>query len=353
MKTLTVIIASVVALSLIVSCAQRDRALLPTQDSDPQLLPARPAASDQGNQEVVMPDNPDGSYWYEMRSGLMEWHISMAVCQSRDLKGCEFPETYEEILSSGLLPMIYHNRYTGEPIKSTPEYSAGDIYYKADRESGMYYFYRYQGPQDQVYDPDATGGKDLPWEGSPRDTVTDGESIKTVADWGPEGMAGSVPAAKFREDWNMPASDDSRVAVFIVYYWVNDVMYRLGEIVDQVPSTLDEYVEMLGERNPVAWTNPYSGEPMHAVGWYDVPLYYGWEPLTDSIKGIDIADPAPPDGVIGNYSYMIAPSPVVEGENRSYAKFYFKEPDGSVAAYLAIGVGPQEFLKGGIDLGPS
>jgi len=321
----------------------------PGSATESQAPISRPVAGSQPEEGVWL-DNPGGSWWYEARGLFIEGAIVSAFNTNRDLKGCAFPATYDELLSYGLLPIIFHNRYTGEPIKSTREYSPGDIYYELNTQTGLYRFWRHQGPLDMCYNPDATGGKELPYAASPRDTVTDGKTIKVEMALGPEAVAGDVPAAYFRESYNIPPDDDARVDIYIVYRWVNDIMYRLGEFVDQVPASLDGYIEMLGERNPVAWTNPYTGEPMKAVGWYDVPLFFLWDPVSEVIPDIDSSAGPPPEGVAGNYSYMVAPSPVVEGEMRSYAKFYFKQPDGSIAAYLAIGVGPKEHQKGAISL---
>jgi len=297
-----------------------------------------------------MPWNPSGSRWYQARGDFIEYAIVSAVFTNRDLLGRRFPVNYDELLSSGLLPIVFENRYTAEPIKSTPEYSPGDIYYEADPASGLFRLYRHQGELDLDFDPEATEGKDLPWTGSPTDTVTDGKSIKTEIVLGPEAMAGSVPPSRFRIDFDIPTEDEARVRVLIVYRWVNDFMGRMGEFVDQVPLTLDDYIDFVGQPNPVAWTNPYSGEPMKQVDWYDVPLYFCWERAGKPVTGLSLGESEPPEDIAGDYAFTVAPSPVVEGEMRAYALFYFKQPDGTPGAYLAMGIGPQEFLKGTISL---
>jgi hypothetical protein len=94
---------------------------------------------------------------------------------------------------------------------------------------------------------------------------------------------------------------------------------------------------------------------MRQVEWFSVPLYYGVtnDPVVDPIPDItrDRAAPSPPpEDIAGNYAYKVAFSPVVDTELRAYTQFYFKQPDGSIAAYLAIGVGPQEKHAGALKL---
>jgi hypothetical protein len=148
--------------------------------------------------------------------------------------------------------------------------------------------------------------------------------------------------------FGIPADDEARTRVYLVYRAMNEIMCHAGDILASVPSSLDDYVALLGRRNPVTWTNPYTNEPMHEVPWAEVPCYYGANPADDPLPDINAPpqDEAASSEPAGNFSYALGLSPVVEGENRGYAQFYFYLPDGSLAAYLAVGKGPQEYAQG-------
>jgi len=302
----------------------------------------------------IMPNNASGSRFYEWQSENLQWVLGAAMFTNRDLVGCDFPLEYGGLLSSGLLPVIFHNRYTGEPIKSIEDYTPGDIYYDVDLSTSTIIFCRYQGTQDQVFAPEITEGEWLSYLGSPMDSITDGKTIRTETVLDPTAFNNNVPASDFREYFKFPQNDDARIKVFIVYNFTNDLMYQLGEFVDQVPGSVDDYISMIGEKNLISWTNPYTGEPMEQVEWYNVPLYFGNDPVVDPIPDITpdpngVSSPIPED-IIGNYAYTFGYSPVVENELRAYAQFYFRQPDGSIAAYIAIGVGPQEHREGALKL---
>ena len=347
----------IIILFLITSCAsQKQDAQLPLTDNpeanpDPGL---KVVTTEEDTSSGVMPNNPNGLRWYEWQSGYVHWIAGMAMFTNRNLMGCDFPMDYDELLSSGLLPVIFHNRYTGEPIKSTEEYAPGDIFYGVDLSTSTLTFSIHRGPLDEVFDPESTGGEWLPYRGSLRDSVTDGKTVKMEMVLDPTAFNNSVPASEFREYFRFPLDDDARVRISIVYQFINDLMYQLGGFVDQVPGSLDDYIAMVGEKNPVAWINPYTGEPMRQVEWFSVPLYYGVtnDPVYDPMPDItpDPTAPPPPEDIAGNYAYKVGSSPIADTEFRPYAQFYFKQPDGSIAAYLAIGVGPKNKHAGALKL---
>ncbi|MCX6645026.1 MAG: hypothetical protein NTY09_01505 [bacterium] len=352
MSKINCVAGLIIFLLLSISCATNAQSMqtpaAETPNSNTQGVAIDETRSASG---LVDPENPNGSWWFEWQSGYVEWIIGMAIYTNRDLMGAEFPANYDELLSSGLMPVIFHNRYTGQPIASTKDYSSGDIYYNVDFSTGLYSYSRYQGPSDQVYDPELTNGEWLPCSGNALDSVTDGKTIKTVAVMDAETLDNPTPASEFREYYNFPADDESRVKVYIVYRFVNDLVYSLGEFVESVPFSLDDYIKMVGEINPVAWANPYNGGQMRQVDWVTVPLCYEFAPIAESIPGITgdntekVYSQEFPD-LAGNYAFKLADSPVVDTEQRAYIQFYFKQPDGSIGAYLAIGVGPAEFHQG-------
>lgn len=298
------------------------------------------------------PWNPDGDRWYEVQMNYIEWSFVSATNTYRDLVGCPYPENYQEILEYGLVPINQNNRYTGNPMVSTDEYSPGDIFYEADPLTGMFYLYTYLGDKDETYDPSFTNGQFLPWSGP--DTVSDGKTVKTEKFIGTEIINGDALTADIREYFYFPLNDDARVRMYIISDSMNRVMYWLSQMFDFVPDSIDEYVGMLGTKNDVAWTNPYTGQPMKEVEWVDVPLYYGWEPVQEPISGLNNntgISPAQNSELAGNYSYKLENSPVIDGVMRSYAQFYFKLLDGSIAAYVAIGMCYEEWHDSGLKIG--
>ncbi|HDS30713.1 MAG TPA: hypothetical protein ENN67_06690 [Firmicutes bacterium] len=268
--------------------------------------------------------------------------LTFAWNSNRDLIGGPFPESYEELLSAGLLPIKFHNRFTGEPIKDVPEYSPGDLYFSADKVTGVLVYSYYMGEQDQIYNPSISEGKFVPFAGEARYAKTDGKTIAYTYDLSPDGMEDVGSNSYMRETSGMPADDDARASIFALYQVISKFMYKAAGNLDGLPATMDDFIAIVGEKNPVAWTNPYTGQPMREVESYDVPLYYNWERLHDPIEGFFEDQKNVPVSVVGNFSYELFPSPVVDGEMRAYAKFYFKEPDGSISAYLAIALGPEE-----------
>jgi len=298
--------------------------------------PIRSTSDNGQNGDGVFPRNDSGDPSMQWQSMFVYTFLTSAWNENLELKGGSFPQTYDDLISTGLMPIILKNRYTGEAIKSVPDYSPGDFYFSADPATGLLVYAVYYGNQDQIYDPDLTDGKFDVFAGNPRHATTDGKTVRTEIDFSPEAMNPS-----YGREWrNIPVGDDARTAIYVVYQSIRPLMYQACDVLEYLPSSLDDYIALVGEKNPAAWTNPYTGGPMTEVGWYDVRNYYNWDPLQEPLlpeNGEDI-----PDSIAGNYSFSIQPSPKIDGEYRAYAKFYFREPDGSISAYLAFGLGPEE-----------
>jgi hypothetical protein len=306
--------------------------------------------SSQESEDGIWPTNTLGDNMYEFLSTLPETLVGFAINMYSDLTEGDIPTSYQDCLDKKLITIICNNRYTGNPIISTEEYSAGDFYYNYDFQSGVCTFKRYQGPNDINYDPDISDGNFMPWGGDPDHISTDGKTFREVNQgFRREEMVDNF--SKWREYFGFPSNDEARVRIFIVYDTVNYLMYQLSQFTDQPPSSLDQYIQMAGAKNPDAWINPYNGQPMREVGWFDVPLYYDWQPVSDPISDLDKGQPANSSEIAGNYAFNLSPSPAVDGADRAYVKFYFRLPDGSIAAYLAIGVSKAEFVRGSLNLG--
>jgi hypothetical protein len=298
------------------------------------------------NLDKVWPENDLGSVEFYLKTVIIESAIMNAIGTNHMLLGSQFPESYDEMLTNGLIPVIFENRYTGNPIINTEQYSEGDIYYDIDPANSTLHFQIHMGNQDLVFDPDLTNGEDKPWGGDPMFALTDGRSIKFKYETTPEMLDGSMFTAENRIRFGIPENDDARARIYILSKFIDDVMFRLGEVTHDVPFSINYYIEFLGDKNPSSWINPYTGNPIKEVGWFDVPLYYKWEPLTEPVPNLSNGDQLLPNDLAGNYAYKLDSSPIVDGELRSYALFYFKEPDGSISGYLCIGVGYDEFHVG-------
>ncbi len=256
--------------------------------------------------------------------------------------------TYETLISEGLLPIVFANRYTGEDVVNSREYSKGDIFIENDADTGWFRFYQHMGELDAAYEPGAVPpGERVPWAGDPVSYTTDGKTLFLEGQRDAKQMGHGDPGP-YRERFGIPPDDEARARIYLVYRTANEIMYHAGNIIDSVPVSLDGYISLLGRRNDNAWVNPYTGGPMEAVEWTAVPCYYQTEPRQDPMYELyasgetDLTDAE----LAGNYSYTLGPSPFIEGEDRAYAQFYFYLPDGSIAAYLAIGQGPLERIQG-------
>jgi hypothetical protein len=141
-----------------------------------------------------------------------------------------------------------------------------------------------------------------------------------------------------REFQNIPVDDDARAKIYVVYRCINEIMLQMGQTLDTAQyQTLDDYIAYCGRKNPAAWVNPYTGDAMKEVPWTTVPTYYYENPWGDLLQmvGLVFHPDFPMDELPGNYSFTIDPGSSSRAPSY-YAQFYFKMPDGSVAAYIAI-----------------
>jgi len=254
---------------------------------------------------------------------------------------------YEFLLETGANPIIMANRYSGEDMKNTSLYNPGDIYWEVSKEDGSFYFYEYMGDKDIKYQPDAVPeGQRKLVDGSGGRTETDGMTLYTVVE-GPFDPAfisqmDYVDPSGFREKYGIPADDEARTRIFLIHRTMRECMLNAGRILNSTPSNLEDYIDLMGRPNPVAWTNPYTNLPMNKVPWVNVPAYNmnlpcGVESQYHSIESEGLIS----DQLIGNYSFTLTPSDIAE-EMEACLQFYFRLPDGSIASYFSIGPGPLE-----------
>ncbi len=312
-----------------------------------------PPPQEEENQNVRGASYGDGihlnnpNYTEEMffKASMIEGLILFSMADGRSLLGCNMLSGYETLIEEGSLPIIFANRYKGNDLISTAEFSPGDIFVDYDTDDSTFRFYLHNGELDAAYEPDAVSdGSKLPWAGGPGMYLTDGRSLFMEETVEPGVFMVDDPGG-FRERFHIPPGDDARTTVFTVYYTINKIMYQAADIlVGGVPGSLDGYIDLLGRKNPVAWINPYTGGDIEKVPWVKVPVHLETGPLGQYPIDLEEVNDGEYDSsdLAGNFSFILRPSPTVEGELRAYAQFYFMEPDGSVSAYLALGQGPQE-----------
>lgn len=284
---------------------------------------------------IQEPVNPDG----EMAVSAKEIAIASLITRSMSL-GWELlvsnkaPETYDDLLETGALPFILANRYTGNDIKITSTYSPGDIFLLfPSKVQPEFHFWQYYGEKDLGYNPSVgSDGKRHPLIGNPEYT-TDGQTLYNDVAVNPADLITSIPDGG-RERYGIPVNDEARSRIFVVYDATQTLIGNAYEMGIKAPLDLDSFIAIYGRRNPVSWTNPYTGEPMKQVPWVKVATYRDRNPEGIPMPDFSTSNYANAD-LAGNYSYAVGNAMVEEYDLKAYMQFYFKLPDGSIAAYLA------------------
>jgi hypothetical protein len=294
----------------------------------------------------VVLNNPSYSEEFLFKESVMQDLIMNAAADYLMLLGHGRPYNYEYLLQMGSLPIIIKNRYTGMDMINTPDYSPGDIYLDLDLENRIYYCNLYMGNQDAAYQPDAVPeGEIKPWNGFPL-FMTDGRTLFTGKELSQEEiLPENIDPGPVRERFNIPPDDEARTRIFLVYEAVDAIMSRSDGVIGEILPSLDEYINLIGKKNPVAWINPYTDVAMQEVPWVDVSvsIHHFDDSEIEQPISLDQSDIIASE-IAGNYSFRLAPSPAVESENRAYAQFYFYHTDGTLGAYQCMAIGPQEHL---------
>jgi hypothetical protein len=282
------------------------------------------------------PQNPNGDLAFTYLAINTRELILLAEIPNWGLiVGGDAPTSYESLLEKGALSVIFKNRYTGEDIRITDEYSPGDfnVHYPTP-DDPAYNFWTYYGEEDYSYDPSVA----LPGErhhvagvGGP-DYTTDGRT--GYIDHVVSNMAAytSGPVDSNREIYNIPPDDEARARMMILSVAVHTIMRYGTSWLESVPDSVDGYIELVGRKNPVAWVNPYTGQDISEVPWVEVPLFQEATPVNEPSLGFAQSDDT--TGLAGNYSFAM-------GIEKNYAQFYFLMADGSVGAYIAFAERPQ------------
>ena len=292
--------------------------------------------------------------------------ISLAMGENRLLiYGTGIASSYQAMIDDGTLPIILANRYTGQPVADTSVYSPGDFNVHYDAQGQTFNYTEHMGPLDDLYNPSAvTQGQLKSVIGLPS-VLTNGKSLISSGTVNSEVWNGSGPS-QFRERLGIPASDDSRTRIFIIYRAMNTIMMHGGEVFQTPLGSLEAYVALLGTKNPQAWLNPYTDLPMQEVPWNNsvqVSFYDTTVSMPDNLTYRMPPDPNPSIVYKGNYSCASGWSDLRQNQVRTCVLFYFEKSDGSIAAYLAYGFGSADYgvladgwagmAAGGMEPGPS
>jgi len=318
--------ASITAIA-VCSYAAADKPWSDSQPTETKQAKARDAAQ-----------TPPEKNYIQFRQYYIESAINMGTQAWTLLEGLQMPGDYNALVESGALPIIYLNPYTGEDMDESREYSPGDIWFHFPTpEEPNYRLWIHLGEMDINYDSQlAESGEVVPMEFGP-EFRTDGHTIFIEYELSPEEITsmedvGDIGAG--REAWNFPADDTARLRIYTVFCSVQDLLTTLHADVPSNPESIDEVVALVGRKNPVSWTNPYTGEPMRNVPWVTLPFY------SDNIS-VPEESPSPQDGIdaealVGNYSFVSGQHPIYGGQARFpvVIQYYFYLPSGEVASYL-------------------
>jgi hypothetical protein len=322
-----------------ISCAHQARPLdTPTQDitfNHTEQMDIPPGQIDDG----IILSNPQGENEMALKLAALSSILDIAMVQSWGIVvGSQQPsDIYPTLIETGALGIIFSNRYTGQDMIITNEYSPGDIFLKMPTEDDpIYHFWKYMGERDNFYDPSAVGdGLKIPIKGLPEEK-TDGKTIYIDV---PVDVA-DMPLFDLnqsREFCGIPVDDSARARIYSVYRCMAELLMQAAGTLESTPVTLDGYIEILGRKNPVAWTNPYTGDAMMEVEWVQVPTFYYETASPDPLReqNVTLDDPQLSDSELaGNYSFFITPPNPDSGKKEVFVQFYFYMPDHSVAAYI-------------------
>lgn len=253
--------------------------------------------------------------------------------------GGEGPKNYQSLLDTGVLSVIFKNRYSGTDIAVSQNYSVGDFYLQyPTKEIPEYHFWIHNGEFDYAWDSEMAykGIKHRVKQCLPNyECSFDGRTLFKDSIVDPSLLTPTSPSGA-RKRYNIPEDDNARSHMFILAYEIQNLMNQYPKIIQTPLSSHDDCIELFGRKNSVSWTNPYNGEPIKELPWENVTQYMWDNIYTDSNTQFDTEPNDPPDAysLAGNYSFVGEKS--IDGDRFVYVQFYFLLPDKKPAAYLVI-----------------
>ncbi|MCD6217471.1 hypothetical protein J7L05_06385 [bacterium] len=267
---------------------------------------------------------------------------------SRLLYSDSFPFNYRSLIDEGLLIYIPRNPYTGEDVKTSLEYSPGDILIASNNEAMA--FLRHIGEKDDGYDSTTNDFNELYYLsgiGKREEIYTDGRTIYDFEKIDSDKLNEAINSAElgrrgyFGDDYT---SETARITTISaqVHRMMNN--YALAQSHENVLNSLDEYLNYYGRKNPKAWINPYTHADMQQVDFiecqYDVlnDLKLTQPPVPYSI----IKNAEQLDNYAGNYSFSVFED---EGGEVAIFAIYYYDKNGDLAASVSRGVPHSRFLQ--------
>ncbi len=333
-KTVISLITNCLILGIIsVSCTGS----YPVQSTDkPDTAPVRSRESIPPDESVTL-HNPNYEVAICQKAGLFEELLMYAENEGRLLLGGGLPLTYDALLNEGSLIVIPANRYTGSDMANIKNYSLGDFWYDFDANENVRCFFMHNGDKDIAYDPDAVEAGKTKYYAGQSDVKTDGKTIMQETYMEAQWFAETDPST-YRQ--SLPVDDEACARMYLLYHGVNKIMLSAGWTLDSPFQTLDEYISFIGRKNPVAWTNPYTGDPTAQREWYLPSLVVNVlgpaEPSQSDATGYPENGPVDVSTLPGNYAYTVVDTP--SGAKQAHVLFFFKTPDGGVGAFRAVGL---------------
>jgi len=250
------------------------------------------------------------------------------------------PITGPSMIEDGVLIIEPTNPFTNNKMVFSKEYSPGEIYfYCGELLPGEPMQAWHYDPSEPKYDDQlAASGEWISPKAESPEYKFNGHTEKISPDIPPEGMPYEVPYyMDFREQCGYADTPDAALKVIMVADQLDALMKCYSSFNDEVPDSLDAYIEWLGLKNPKAWTNPYTGGEMHQVPLVktntfsenrDIPL---------------LPEPEATNEYAGNYAYdTYARSS--DGMIISIARFYFLDSEGLLQSKNCKGF-PAEVMR--------
>ncbi len=253
--------------------------------------------------------------------------------------GTTAPVTGPTMIDDGIFIIEPVNPFTGKKMTFSKEYSPGEVYiYMGDMNPGEPGQILHYDPSEPKYDEQlvSSGNWIIPEEQLTRQKFN-GRTEKIEAF--EEVHYDPPPYAEIRATFGYAELPDAAVRVLMVEDQVDYLMDCYSPCHDEIPPSLDSYINWLGSRNPKVWINPYTGQEMTKV-----PLVETETPETHKTNPYYVpALPKPSEigDYPGNYAYEVYTGH--NGDLYSIARFYYLDADGLLQSKECLGV-PRDVL---------
>jgi hypothetical protein len=243
--------------------------------------------------------------------------------------------TIPKLIDTGFVAIKPLNPFTGNPMVFSEEYIPGEIcVFVGDRTKAEGYFIRHYDPSEPEYDPILVEkGEWIHKEGMAENEYFNGRTFKRV----PPGP--SEPPADYlttRDNWGIINHTDDQIKVESLASQMLSIIGKYSLYYEEVPGDFEVYIDWLGDKNPTAWVNPYTGEPVKQV-----PMVACATSPEDPDAPLDEI-PEDISSFIGNYAYEVY-------DNGTYivslTRFYYLDEDGVFKSEDIVGFPCEAWLN--------